>query len=167
MFYSRVSFFEIGRYMNKLKVIVGNDHAGVDFKHFVTDILKEFNANFEIENIGVDDKKSVDYPDIAYAVCDKIINHDADFGVLICGTGLGMSMAANRFQEIRAALCHDATMARLAREHNDANILILGARILGQENTKDIIKAFFETKFLEGRHQNRVNKLHQEGILKL
>jgi ribose 5-phosphate isomerase B len=151
--------------LKNMKLVIGNDHAGVDFKNQIITHLETLESSFH--DIGVKDTTSVDYPDIAYSLCEKIIKGEADCGILICGTGIGMSIAANRFSEIRAALCHDVTSARLAREHNNANILILGARMLGSEVTKDIIDTFLKTDYLAGRHENRVQKLKLEGVLKL
>jgi ribose 5-phosphate isomerase B len=101
----------------------------------------------------------VDYPDFAHAVCEAVADKRADYGILVCGTGIGMSIAANRNPAIRCALVHDVTTARLTRAHNDANVLALGARIIGEEVALDVLKAFLETNFEGGRHERRLAKL--------
>jgi ribose 5-phosphate isomerase B len=110
-------------------------------------------------DLGTDNaKNSVDYPDFAALVANSIKSND-EFGVLICGSGIGISIAANRFSHIRCALGHNATIARLSREHNDANVLCFGARVVGAEIIKDMVEVFFTTEFSGGRHQKRVEKL--------
>ena len=114
---------------------------------------------FTTLNLGTDSADSVDYPDFAEKVCAKIINKDADMGVLICGTGIGMSISANRHKEIRAALCHNEQTATLARQHNNANVLVLGARTTEEKTATACVKKFFTTDFEGGRHQPRVDKM--------
>ena len=109
--------------------------------------------------LGTDGPDSVDYPDFAAALADAIASGRADRGVLVCGTGIGISIAANRNPAVRAALCHDATTARLSREHNDANVLVLGARLIGEEVARDCLSVFLSTKYEGGRHDRRVAKL--------
>ena len=138
-----------------LKVAIGSDHAGYNLKEFIKD-------SFKVKWIDVgttNAKDSVDYPDFGYAVAEAVAEGDAEFGIAICGTGIGISIACNRNPEIRAALCTDSTMARLTRQHNDANVLCMGERLIGTEVALDIVKTFLETEFEGGRHQRRVDKL--------
>ncbi len=114
---------------------------------------------YEVVDLGTDGRDSVDYPDFAKALIKAVIEGRAGCGVLVCGTGIGISIAANRHPGIRAAVCHNETTARLARAHNDANVLALGARIVGIEVAKDCLKAFLTTDFDGGRHEGRVAKL--------
>lgn len=139
-------------------VALASDHAG----YLLKDELKEFLAKrgYEVLDLGTDGPESVDYPDFGDAVADAIRQGRAQRGVLICGTGIGISIAANRHREVRAALCSEPTSARLAREHNDANVLALGARVVGPEIAKDCVVAFLDTPFEGGeRHSRRVKKL--------
>ncbi|HUB97984.1 MAG TPA: ribose 5-phosphate isomerase B [Stellaceae bacterium] len=138
-------------------VAIAADHGGVDLKSL---ILPELRAlGLTVLDLGTLSRDPVDYPDYAAALVRAIVEGRADRGVLVCGTGIGMSIAANRHRAIRAALCHDATTARLARQHNDANVLCLGGRVLGSEAAKDCVKTFFTTSFLGGHHSPRVAKL--------
>lgn len=137
-----------------MKVGVGCDHGGYDLKKEIIDFLN--NQGYETVDLGCHTADSVDYPDLANATCQKVLGGDCERGILICGTGIGMSIAANRYKGIRAALCHEASSARLSREHNNANILCLGARIIGTALTMDIIKVFMETDFSGGRHLRRI-----------
>ena len=140
-----------------MKIAVASDHAGFDLKSLIIKTLKN---QYQIIDCGCDSADiSVDYPDFAKKVAVKIANHDVDFGILICGSGIGMSIASNRFQEVRAALCHNQKIAKLSRQHNDANVLCLGARIIKTKNTIKMVELFLRTKFAGGRHQNRVDKL--------
>jgi ribose 5-phosphate isomerase B len=138
-------------------IAITSDHAGVDLKS----ILKEELAalGFEVLDLGTQDEQSVDYPDMADALADAMDDHKASRGVAICGSGIGISMAANRHRHVRAAPCHDALSARLAREHNDANVLALGARLIGTETARDCLRTFLNTPFEGGRHQRRVDKM--------
>lgn len=144
-----------------MRVYIGSDHAGYDLKKELIDSLTETPWT----DLGTHSKDSVDYPDLADVVCralikDKLVNPDSkSFGVLICGSGQGMAMRANKFPEIRAALVYEPDMAVLAREHNDANILVLGGRVTSLKKAQEIFKAFSETKFAGGRHSARVAKL--------
>ena len=138
-------------------IAIGSDHAGFALK---TSIIKQLKDAYQIINCGCESGEvSVDYPDFAKKVAEKIIKKEAEFGILICGSGIGISISANRFKEIRAALCHNQNVAKLSRKHNDANILCLGARIIPEKNAYGIIKAFLETKFEGGRHIKRIEKL--------
>ncbi len=139
----------------KPTVAIASDHGGYDLKEFLKD---SFKINWI--DLGTNsDKKSVDYPEFGYAVAGAVAEGEAEFGIAICGTGIGIGIAANRNPKIRAAMCTDVTMARLTREHNDANVLCLGQRLIGTEVALDIVKTFLETEFEGGRHQNRIDKL--------
>jgi ribose 5-phosphate isomerase B len=138
-------------------VAVAADHGGYELK---TVLLPELQAlGYDVLDLGTNSKDAVDYPDFAELVAQAVEAGTAKFGVLICGTGIGMSIAANRHRKVRAALCHDVTTARLARQHNDANVLTMGGRVLGTETAKDCLKIFFSTAFEGGRHIRRIAKL--------
>ncbi len=140
-----------------MNIGLGSDHAGYDLKEFLKKQLKK--EGFEIRDYGCGVKKSVDYPDFAEKVAKGIKNKEIDFGILVCGTGIGMSIAANRYSWIRAARSCTIQDAILARQHNDANILTLGGRIIANELAFQMSKIFVETPFLKGRHLRRVQKL--------
>jgi len=140
-----------------MKVGLGSDHAGFDLKEFLKAKIKD--EGFEVIDYGTDIKKSVDYPDFAEKLAMGIQNKEIDFGVLVCGTGIGMSIIANKYKGIRAARCCSVQDAVLARQHNDANVLTMGGRLLGNELSLEITKVFLETPFLKGRHLRRVNKI--------
>ncbi|MCS7165728.1 MAG: ribose 5-phosphate isomerase B [Candidatus Calescibacterium sp.] len=140
------------------RVFLGSDHAGFNLKKIIIDYLVN-NFDIEIVDKGTYSEASCDYPDYAIEVCKEIIRSKNSAGILICGTGIGMSIVANKFEGIRAALCYNSTSSRLSRLHNDSNILCLGARIIGPEIAKDIVKAFLETPFEGGRHQKRIDKI--------
>ena len=139
-------------------IAIAADHAGVALK---AALAKELEAlGYKLVDLGTNSPDSVDYPDFAKAVADAIASRRAQWGVLVCGTGIGMGMAANRHSAVRAAVVHDALSAKLARQHNDANVLALGARLLGDEVAKDAARVFFSTSFEGGgRHERRVAKL--------
>ena len=141
----------------KLKIAIGNDHAGVEFKNKLIQKLRS--KGYEIMNVGTDTLDSVDYPDIAKKVSGKVLDGEVNFGILICGTGIGISIAANKIKGIRAALCHNEYTAKLARLHNDANIIALGARVLGEDLGLACVEAFVNTEFEGGRHAKRVGKI--------
>ncbi len=143
-----------------IPVALGSDHAGVALKAALRTLLEV--TGHPVFDLGTHDGESVDYPDFALAVCDAVAGGRARFGVLVCGTGIGISIAANRHPGIRCALVHDVTGARLAREHNDANVLALGARVIGTEVALDCLSAFLRTPFAGGRHERRVRKLTPE-----
>ena len=143
--------------MMQHKIAIGCDHAGFPLKAALTAALSAF--GHEVLDKGTNGPGRVDYPDHAHAVCRAVEAGEAKFGVLVCGSGIGMSIAANRHSAIRAALVHDGTGARLARQHNDANVLVLGGRVLGIEVAKDCLKTFFTTEFEGGRHARRVAKM--------
>ncbi len=138
-------------------IAIASDHAAYDLKAEIADELTRI--GFEVLDLGTESRDSCDYPDYANALAGAVTDGKADRGVLMCGTGIGVSIAANRHARIRAALCHDVSSARLSREHNDANVLVMGARLIGPEVAKDCLRAFLETEFAGGRHARRVAKL--------
>ncbi|HZH27217.1 MAG TPA: ribose 5-phosphate isomerase B [Azospirillaceae bacterium] len=138
-------------------IALASDHAGYALKQEIKSFLES--AGYPVLDLGAHSTESVDYPDFASAMADAVRTGGASCGVLICGTGIGISIAANRHPGIRAALCHDVTSARLSRQHNDANVLALGARMVGAEVAKDCVVTFLATPFEGGRHQRRVEKL--------
>lgn len=139
----------------KPTIAIASDHGGYNLKEF---LKGSFKVNWI--DIGTNNgKQSVDYPDYGHALAAEVAAGNAEFGIAICGTGLGISMACNRNPKIRAAVCTDSTMARLTREHNDANVLCLGERLTGTEIALDIVKTFIETEFEGGRHAERIAKL--------
>jgi ribose 5-phosphate isomerase B len=139
-------------------IAIGSDHAGFDLKVKLAEELRS--TGYEVLDLGTSDATtSVDYPDFGKAVAEAVASGKADGGVVVCGTGIGISIAANRLSGIRAALCHDETSARLCREHNDANVLALGARLIGDVVAKDCLHAFLNTEFAGERHARRVKKL--------
>lgn len=138
-------------------IAVASDHAGFSIKNLLADEMRA--AGLEVLDLGTDGPESVDYPDFGKAVAEAVTGGRASRGVVVCGTGIGISIAANRYPGVRAAVCHDISSARLARQHNDANVLALGARLIGVETAKDCLKAFLETSFEGGRHVGRVAKL--------
>ncbi len=138
-------------------VAVAADHGGYELK---TVLLPELRAlGFDVLDLGTNSLESVDYPDFAEKVAVAVETGKARFGLLICGTGIGMSIAANRHRKVRAALCYDVTTARLARQHNDANVMTLGGRMIGSETAKDCLRTFLSTSFEGGRHTRRIAKL--------
>lgn len=143
--------------MTTSSILIASDHAGVDLKADIGDMLAD--RGLEVIDLGPADKQSVDYPDMANRLVEALLAGRAQQGILICGTGIGIGIAANRHRKIRAAVCHDVTSARLARAHNDANVLCLGARIVGLQVALDCVDAFLETPFEGGRHQRRVDKM--------
>lgn len=140
-----------------MKVAIGSDHAGFELKKVLTQLLK--GKGFEVKDFGCYSTESMDYPDAAHPVCESIETKESDLGVLICGSGNGITMTANKHQQIRAALSWTPEIATLARQHNDANILSLPARFISEELAIEITNAFFEAKFEGGRHQKRVAKI--------
>ena len=140
-----------------MKISIGNDHAGPEYKTAIVDFLK---ANgHEIINHGTDTKDSVDYPDFGHPVATDVESKKADFGIVICGSGNGIAMTANKHQGIRAALCWTKEIASLARQHNDANIISIPARFTSVPQAIEMVATFLTTDFEGGRHANRVNKI--------
>ena len=138
------------------KIAIASDRAGLELKTYIINELKE---QYDFDDLGTNNQDLVDYPDYAIKVVDKILSGHSEFGILICGTGIGMSIAANKHKGIRAGLCHNSLEARLTREHNDANILCLGGRMIGKECALENVKVFLTTNFAGGRHTNRIKKL--------
>ncbi|MDF1719059.1 MAG: ribose 5-phosphate isomerase B [Minwuia sp.] len=139
------------------KIAVASDHAGFELKEALkADLIDQ---GHDVLDLGTNGLESVDYPDFGRKAAEAVAAGQAASGVIVCGTGIGISIAANRVPGARTALCHDSTTARLSREHNDANILALGARVIGTETARDCVRAFLDTPFAGGRHQRRVDKL--------
>lgn len=141
-----------------MKYFIGADHAGIDIKKYVKELFEA--KGHEVIDLGPFNKERVDYPDFAAKVCQEVINNAHSKGILICGSGIGMSMAANKFDGIRAALCHNEYSARMAREHNDANIICLGERVSGFGMIEAIVEAWLNAFFEGGRHEGRVEKIN-------
>ncbi len=144
--------------MGKEKIIgISSDHGGYELKESIYEHLK--NKGYQIYNMGCFNKNSADYPDYALLMGESLRKGEIDLGILICGTGIGMSISANKIPGIRAALCHDTYMAKMAREHNDANILVLGGRTTGKNISLRITEVFMSTEFAGGRHKRRLDKI--------
>ena len=143
--------------MSAATIAIASDHGGYDLKQLLIDDLRA--KGFEVLDLGTNGPESVDYPDYADLMAQVIGEGKAGRGVLLCGTGIGISIAANRHPELRAALVHDALTARLSRLHNDANVIVMGGRILGIELAKDCLDVFLKTEFEGGRHARRVAKM--------
>jgi ribose 5-phosphate isomerase B len=141
-----------------MKLAIGADHGGWELKQEIVKYLQTF-KNIEVADLGTATKDSVDYPDYGKKVAEAVTNGTADRGVLICGTGIGMSIVANRYPKVRAALCHDHFTARMSRLHNDANVLVMGERVIGKGVALEIVKTWLETEFEGGRHLLRLNKI--------
>ncbi len=141
-----------------MKYYIGADHAGIDIKAYVKELFEK--RGHEVVDLGPNTKDRVDYPDYASKVCQSVLENEGSKGILICGSGIGMSMAANKFDGIRAALCHNEYSAKMAREHNDANVICLGERVSGFGMVEAIIDAWNESSFEGGRHQGRVEKIN-------
>ena len=142
-----------------MKVAVASDHAGFELKEKVKEYLES--EGHSVEDLGCHGTESCDYPDYAKKLCRTILENRCERGVLICGTGLGMSYTANRFKGIRAALCVNPFMAEMARAHNDANVLVLGARVIGFDTGREILNVWMKTPFEGGRHQRRICKIDE------
>ncbi len=141
-----------------MTIAIGSDHAGFPLKQVVKSWLEDH--GYEVDDLGTYDTKSVDYPDYAAAVAHAVAEGKADRGILICGTGIGMSMSANKVPGIRAALCTDVYTARMSRRHNDANVLCMGARVIGPGVAESIVEAWLSEEFEGGRHARRVGKIN-------
>ncbi|MCP1490406.1 ribose 5-phosphate isomerase B [Peribacillus frigoritolerans] len=140
-----------------MKVVIASDHGGINIRKEIISLLEEM--NIEYEDLGCECSTSVDYPDYALPLAEKVAKGEVDRGILICGTGIGMSIAANKVKGIRCALVHDMFSAKATREHNDTNILAMGERVIGTGLARDIAKIWLTTPFDGGRHKNRVNKI--------
>ncbi|ADO82786.1 ribose 5-phosphate isomerase B [Ilyobacter polytropus] len=142
-------------------IALGADHGGFELKEKIKEHLIE--KGHEILDLGAHSKESVDYPEFGRAVGEAVLDKKAECGIIVCGTGIGISIAANRIKGVRAALCTDTTMAKLTRQHNDANVLALGARIIGDVLALDILDTFLSTEFEGGRHAVRIGKLEEKN----
>lgn len=140
-----------------MKIGIGNDHAAVEMKMQIREYLESL--GHEVVNYGVDTTERCNYPEIGEKVGRAVAAGEVECAVLICGTGVGISIAANKVHGVRAAVCSDITTAHLVKEHNNANIIAFGARIVGIETAKDIVKAYLDAKFLGGRHQTRIDMI--------
>tara|TARA_B100000427_G_scaffold180763_1_gene150305 strand:- start:53 stop:484 length:432 start_codon:yes stop_codon:yes gene_type:complete len=141
-----------------MKISIGNDHAGTQYKKEIEDQLKQ--KGIEVINHGTDSNDSVDYPDFAHPVAEDVKNKTSNLGVVICGSGNGVAMTVNKHEDIRAAICWNKEMASLAREHNDANIISIPARFVSIEESKEIVEIFLTTDFEGGRHERRTQKIN-------
>lgn len=140
-----------------MKIAIGGDHAGFAYKQAIVALLES--KNIEVEDFGPFSEDSVDYPDFVHPVAKKVEAKEADLGILICGSGNGVAMTANKYQSIRAALCWETELAALARQHNNANILCLPARFISLDLAKEMVETFLREDFEGGRHERRVNKI--------
>ena len=140
-----------------MKIAIGCDHGGFEHKNAIIEHLK--NRGFEVKDFGIDELKSVDYPDIAYPLAQSVASKECDLGILVCGTGIGMSLAANKVIGIRAAACSEHFSAKYTRLHNNSNILCLGGRVIGIGTALEMVDLFVDTEFEGGRHQNRIDKI--------
>ncbi len=149
----------IKMYKNKSPVIIGSDHAAYHLKEKIKAYIIE--NGIDVEDVGTDSKDSVDYPDFGIKVASAVSKGKFERGILLCGTGLGMSMVANRFSHVRAALCNDLFSAIMSRRHNNSNILVIGGRVTGESLAMAMLEAWLETPFEGGRHQHRIEKFDQ------
>lgn len=143
-----------------IKIALGADHGGFELKNIIKTFLEK--KSYSVVDFGTNTIDSVDYPVYAKLVGNAIVDNEADFGILVCGTGIGISIAANKIKGIRCALCTNTTMARLTREHNDSNILALGGRIVGDVLALEMVETFLNTKFEGGRHSKRIKLIESE-----
>ena len=141
-----------------MNITIGSDHGAVELKDEVKMVLREFDG-VHVRDVGTFGRDAVDYPDIAREVCADVTSGRADRGILLCGTGVGISIAANKIDGIRAALCGDVYTAMMSRRHNDANVLVLGGRVLGFGPAGEIVRAWMRTEFEGGRHMRRIEKI--------
>jgi len=141
------------------KVLIASDHAGFELKEQLEQALRE--RGYDVEDLGTNNEASTDYPDYAHPLAERVSRGDVERGVLLCGTGLGMSYTANRYPHVRAAVAWNAEVARLAREHNDANVLVLPARFVSPEQGLEILTTWLDTEFAGGRHARRVEKIEK------
>ena len=155
-----------GSVMSSMKIAIGCDHAGLELKNTIKELLS--GAGMDILDYGTEDDRSVDYPDFGEKVSSAVSSGGVERGILICGTGIGMSIVANKFPGVRASLCHDPFSAKMSRLHNDSNILVLGGRIIDETAATEIVKTWLETPFEGGRHSIRLEKITkiEEGLVK-
>ncbi|BDU50434.1 ribose 5-phosphate isomerase B [Haliovirga abyssi] len=147
-----------------MRIVMASDHGGLELKDFIKSYL--LGKGYDILDIGTNSEESVDYPDYGKNAGLKIMNGEADLGIIMCGSGIGISIAANKVKGIRAALCHDIYTARMCKQHNNANILAMGGRIIGKGLAIEMVETYLNTEFEGGRHQRRIDKIHkieQEG----
>ncbi len=138
-------------------IALGCDHGGFELKNKILEFLKD--SGYEVNDFGIYENKSVDYPDIAKVVCESIQNGKCDCGILVCGTGIGMSIAANKHKGIRAAVCGDIYSAKMTKIHNNSNVIALGGRVIGEDTAKEIVTAWLTNEYEGGRHANRLQKI--------
>ena len=149
----------MGENLRRMNIGIASDHAGFGLKETLISSIREV----DWQNFGCHSEKSMDYPDVVPVLCKSVLHHEVDYGVLLCGTSIGVSITANRFRGIRAALCHNSFTAEISRKHNDANILVMGARILSNEKAISMFNLFISTQHEGGRHQRRVEKI--DGVV--
>ncbi|AGB42346.1 ribose 5-phosphate isomerase B [Halobacteroides halobius DSM 5150] len=142
-----------------MEIAIGSDHGGYNLKQKIKELLDERGIGYK--DFGTNSTESVDYPDFAKQVAKAVANDDFERGILVCGTGIGMSITANKVKGIRAALCHDVFSAKATRWHNNSNVLTLGERVIGTESALEVVKAWLEAEFEGGRHQRRIDKISQ------
>ncbi|MFH1977212.1 MAG: ribose 5-phosphate isomerase B [Pseudomonadota bacterium] len=147
--------------MDKSPIVIGSDHAAYNLKEKIRMYL--FENGYEVEDAGAKNENSVDYPDYGIKVASLVSAGKFNRGILLCGTGIGMSMVANRFSNVRAALCNDLFSAIMSRRHNNSNVLVMGGRVIGDVLAIEILKAWLETSFEAGRHQLRIDKFNSIG----
>ena len=140
-----------------MKISIANDHAGTEYKKFLQNYLT--NLGHEVKNFGTDSSDSVDYPDFAHPLANSVTSKETELGILICGSGNGIAMSANKHADIRAAICWNEELAALARQHNNANVICIPARFVTQELAQKMVETFLKTEFEGGRHQTRVEKI--------
>jgi ribose 5-phosphate isomerase B len=143
--------------MSERRIVVGSDHGGVDLKVGLVELLGEW--GWEVVDLGCRPGETTDYPDVALEAAGRVARGEAPLGLLVCGTGIGMCITANKVRGVRAALCHEAYSSAMARRHNDANVLCLGGRVVGLELAKAVLAAFLDASFEGGRHQRRLDKV--------
>ena len=141
------------------KIAIASDHGGYDLKKNIVELLKEL--GYEVNDMGPQNSESVDYPDYGISLAQVVVEGKFPRGIVICGTGIGMSIVVNRFPGIRGTLCSDLYTAKLCREHNDSNVLIMGGRVVGHDLAKEIVRIWLNTPFKGGRHQKRIDKIIQ------
>ena len=142
-----------------MRISIGSDHRGVNLKSKIDDFLRA--AGHDVANMGTDSTESCDYPDIAIAVAKSVSCGDSDRGILVCGTGIGMAITANKFDRVRAAICNDEVTAEMCRRHNNVNVLCLSGDMLGERNIEKLLRIWLETEFEGGRHARRLDKISQ------
>lgn len=154
-----MEFYDKGVLNRGYRLAIASDHAGVALKQYISEQLRNRGNGHEVVDFGPNTLDRVDYPDFAAKVCASVLGKRVDRGILICGSGIGMSMAANRYQGIRCALVHDPVGAELSRRHNNSNVIALGARLLGEDQAWACVITWLQTPFDGGRHQGRIDKL--------